>query len=87
MPETKDGGWILDDREVNYPRYGKQCVRCKYWMGIAEDFIGSSCKAFKRIPREILEGKHDHRLPFPGDNGIRFEPIDEEEGRDEKNTG
>lgn len=71
---------ILDDRAVNYPIYGKQCVRCKHFkLEPPPDGIGSACKAFKRIPREILEGKHDHRLPFPGDNGIRFEPIDEEE--------
>jgi len=24
-----------------------------------EDFIGSQCKAFRRIPCEILEGKHE----------------------------
>ena len=34
------------------------------------------CKAFpKRIPEDILVGRNDHSKPFPGDNGIRFEPI------------
>lgn len=76
MPRTKDGGWILDDTSVNYPIYGEQCVRCKH-MSVErpEDGIGSKCAAFARIPREILDGEHDHTLPFPGDEGIRFEPL------------
>jgi len=76
MPEAKDGGWILDDRSVEYPKYGYQCARCKHLSYESpKDYIGSKCAAFSRIPREILEGTHDHRLPFPGDGGIRFEPI------------
>ena len=34
------------------------------------------CTAFPdEIPREIAGNKHDHRTPFPGDPGIRFEPL------------
>jgi len=34
------------------------------------------CKAFPSgIPDEVLQGENDHREPYPGDNGIRFEPI------------
>ena len=33
------------------------------------------CNAFENIPDEILNGKNDHSKPFPGDNGILFEPI------------
>ena len=37
----------------------------------------ATCKAFpKRIPDAILEGKNQHINPFPGDDGILFEPID-----------
>ncbi|MBS4008706.1 MAG: hypothetical protein KGZ45_09845 [Clostridium sp.] len=72
------GGWILDDRSVNYleyPIYGKQCAGCKHLsLERPTDGIGSKCAAFTRIPREILDGQHDHTLPFPGNNGIRFEP-------------
>ena len=38
------------------------------------------CSAFPAgIPAAILENKADHRQPFPGDNGIRFDPIDPDE--------
>jgi hypothetical protein len=36
---------------------------------------GLMCKAYpERIPDAILEGRHDHRKPYKGDQGIRFEP-------------
>lgn len=53
-----------------------QCISCKhYWMG-------GTCKAFpKKIPSEIITGEHDHRKPFKGDNGIRWEPVKPDEGK------
>lgn len=49
-----------------------QCPVCKFYIE------GLKCKAFpKGIPEEILIGESDHTEPFKGDNGIRFEPIDE----------
>ena len=47
------------------------CNECKHFhRGTAH------CDAFpKRIPKDILCGG-DHTKPYPGDNGITFEPID-----------
>lgn len=49
-----------------------QCLDCKHF-----DVESSFCDAFPNgIPDEIFLGDHDHRNPYPGDNGILFEPID-----------
>ena len=46
------------------------CFNCKNYIN---DYM---CKAFNDgIPPKILTGNHDHRKPYPGDNGIQFEPI------------
>jgi hypothetical protein len=48
-----------------------QCGLCKNYKE------NLKCRAFPQgIPKEILEGK-DHTEPFKGDNGIRFEPIED----------
>lgn len=54
-----------------------QCPSCKYYIG------DRHCKAFPDwdgIPVEIFTGEHDHRDPWPGDNGIRWEPAPGFEG-------
>ena len=51
-----------------------QCFNCKvFWRGVP-----AKCKAFPNgIPDKILTGEHDHKEPFEGDNGVQFEPIEE----------
>ena len=35
------------------------------------------CTAFpKRIPKAIIESRANHRKPYPGDNGVLYDPID-----------
>ena len=44
------------------------CLTCKHYEG------AWTCAAFpQKIPSEIATGDHDHRTPFEGDGGIRFE--------------
>tara|TARA_B100002052_G_C15418394_1_gene391672 strand:+ start:305 stop:505 length:201 start_codon:yes stop_codon:yes gene_type:complete len=47
------------------------CNKCKHYVD------GMKCKAFKKIPDEILDAKNNHSKPFIGDNGIQFEPIED----------
>ena len=47
------------------------CNHCKHYRLFAK------CDAFpERIPRELIH-RREHDTPYPGDNGIRFEPKDE----------
>lgn len=56
-----------------------QCIFCRHYRKGAE---GPTCSAFPDgIPAVMLRNDHDHREPYRGDNGIRFEPIDAESGR------
>ena len=48
-----------------------QCLMCKHYYGLMK------CSAFDdKIPEKIMTGLHDHTKPYPGDNDIRFEPIE-----------
>ena len=58
--------------------------RCKHLQGVISDNESDSnpeenernvCDAFPDgIPDEIAYGDNPHTSPFPGDNGIQFEP-------------
>ncbi len=51
------------------------CVDCEYFRG-AKDGM---CDAFPRkIPDKIWSGDLKHDKPFPGDQGIRFRPLESE---------
>ena len=56
-----------------------QCFACKH-VRFVGDRLTQQCDAFPvRIPDEIFglnpERMPDHRLPYDGDHGIRFEPL------------
>jgi len=47
-----------------------QCLECKHYIAF------STCEAYPdKIPQEIFDGTVEHTEPYPGDNGIMFEPI------------
>jgi len=56
-----------------------QCTRCKHEHPYKEGVRKSTCAAFPGgIPLDILLNRHDHTSPYPGDNGVMFEPKKED---------
>jgi len=50
------------------------CIKCAHFQDLIEK---PKCNAFPDgIPDEIWEEGFNHRNPFPGDDGILFEPVD-----------
>lgn len=71
---------IIDNRQAVYGLLSPVCSFCKHWIEDGEQH----CKAYKKpfsIPLVIWTGSNRHRKPFKGDNGIQFEPIEEEEAK------
>jgi len=57
----------MNFRDINA---AQQCSDCKHRTVLR-------CKAFPDgIPKELLNGRWDHREPYPGDNGFLYEPSD-----------
>ena len=65
MNNERKERFIGDEKSVTVP----QCNGCVHYNG------KKSCKAFRIIPIKILLNEHDHTQPYPGDNGIRYEPT------------
>lgn len=52
-----------------------QCFNCTRFLGISDESV-PHCAAFPNgIPEQILKGEVDHRQPYPGDGGIRFDAV------------
>ena len=74
----------IDDRELYEDAILPVCNNCKHLyaedkekMNLYRTVKQFRCDAFpKGIPYDVLMWKHDHRKPYKGDNGIRFEPIE-----------
>jgi hypothetical protein len=56
------------------------CVACSRFVGTTDLDVGPTCEAFPAgIPAAIWDDGFDHRQPFDGDGGVRFELADDEE--------
>ncbi len=55
-----------------------QCFGCRHFHRGDPGDGPMTCDAFpdgEGIPMAILLGDHDHREPYNGDHGLRFEPL------------
>ena len=60
---------------VSYP--APICLKCTWFH--YDDQDNNACDAYPDgIPWEIITSGHDHALPYPGDHGIQFEPLETE---------
>jgi hypothetical protein len=71
----------LDYEQNRRVVYSPVCLICRHYQGNRWDdelraHVGVCAAYPDEIPLPIWNGDNLHREPYPGDNGIRFEPIE-----------
>ncbi len=70
----------IDDRELEFYPCSPVCSLCAHKRPkpnreFSRDAPTGECDAFPDgIPVVIWNGENNHRMPFPGDGGMQFEP-------------
>ncbi len=58
-----------------------QCYDCSRLRKTPKGKRGIFCDAFPAgVPAEIMFNRHRHTEPYPGDNGLLFQPKEDGEG-------
>jgi hypothetical protein len=57
------------------------CRNCRHLDWVPRDYrFHATCAAFPEgVPIEIWNGDHDHRSPFPGDRGVHYAAMTEDD--------
>lgn len=64
-----------DPDRFTAPRGSVVLTQCVYCRHLAPSTLGFGCKAYPGgVPDEIVTNSADHRQPFDGDDGVRFQP-------------
>jgi len=72
MERFGENGFVLDDY-VSDTFVSPICTFCRHLEMSGQ----MRCAAFPEgIPMAIWNGDNDHRLPYPGDHGVRFEALE-----------